>query len=112
MYARTRLLTLALALLATSAWANDPADGGARAEPPAGPSGATSDAQAADWELQDWELDIQRCLFTQARCSGSLTVIYESLQQARKDPEVEEWRVEYWEKRLRDYFDYNPDRHD
>ena len=109
MYARTRLLTLALALLATPAWANDPADGG---EPPAESSGEASDAQAADWELQDWELDIQRCLFTQARCSGSLTIIYESLQQAREDPEVEEWRVEYWEKRLRNYFDFNMDRHD
>ena len=104
-----RLLTLALALLAMPAWANDPASG---AEPPAESSGAAPDAQVADWELQDWELDIQRCLFTQARCSGSLTIIYESLQQARKDPEVEEWRVEYWEKRLRDYFDYNMDRHD
>lgn len=109
MSARTRLLTLALALLATPAWANDPANG---AEPPAESSGEAPDAQVADWELQDWELDIQRCLFTQARCSGSLTIIYESLQQARKDPEVEEWRVEYWEKRLRDYFDYNMDRHD
>ena len=104
-----RLLTLALALLAMPAWANDPANGGG---PPAEPSGAAPDAQVADWELQDWELDIQRCLFTQDRCSGSLTIIYESLQQARKDPEVEEWRVEYWEKRLRDYFDYNTDRHD
>lgn len=109
MSARTRLLTLALALLATPAWANDPANG---SEPPAESSGEASDAQVADWELQDWELDIQHCLFTQARCSGSLTIIYESLQQARKDPEVEEWRVEYWEKRLRDYFDYNMDRHD
>ena len=109
MSARTRLLTLALALLATPAWANDPANDGG---PPAESSGEASDAQVADWELQDWELDIQRCLFTQARCSGSLTIIYESLQQARKDPEVEEWRVEYWEKRLRDYFDYNMDRHD
>lgn len=109
MSARMRLLTLALALLATPAWANDPANG---AEPPAESSGGAPDAQVADWELQDWELDIQRCLFTQARCSGSLTIIYESLQQARKDPEVEEWRVEYWEKRLRDYFDYNMDRHD
>ena len=96
-------------MLATPAWANDPANG---AEPPAESSGEASDAQVADWELQDWELDIQRCLFTQARCSGSLTIIYESLQQARKDPGVEEWRVEYWEKRLRDYFDYNMDRHD
>ena len=109
MSVKTGLLTLALALPATPAWANDPANG---AEPPAESSGGASDAQVADWELQDWELDIQRCLFTQARCSGSLTIIYESLQQARKDPEVEEWRVEYWEKRLRDYFDYNMDRHD
>ncbi len=96
-------------MLATPAWANDPANGSG---PPAESSGEASDAQVADWELQDWELDIQHCLFTQARCSGSLTIIYESLQQARKDPEIEEWRVEYWEKRLRDYFDYNMDRHD
>jgi len=109
MPARTRLLTLTLALLATPAWANDPAMGDAL---PAESSGEAPDAHVADWELQDWELDIQRCLFTRARCSGSLTIIYESLQNARKDPEIEEWRVEYWEKKLRDYFDYNMDRHD
>ena len=111
MSART-ILTLALVLLTTPAWANDPANGGARGGPPAESSGEVSGAQDADWELQDWELDIQRCLFTRARCSGSLTIIYESLQNARKDPGIEEWRVEYWEKKLRDYFDYNMDRHD
>lgn len=96
-------------MLAAPAWSGDPATGGA---PPAESSADAPDAHVADWELQDWELDIQRCLFTQARCSGSLTLIYESLQQARENPEVEEWRVEYWEKRLRDYFDFNVDRHD
>ena len=101
---------MALALLATPAWANDPAVGGG--EQTAGSPGEAPDAHVADWELQDWELDIQRCLFTRARCSGSLTLIYESLQNARKDPDIEEWRVEYWEKKLRDYFDFNMDRHD
>ena len=106
------MLTLALALPATPAWANDPATGGAPGEARAGSSAGASGAPAEDWELQDWELDIQRCLFTRDRCAGSLTLIYESLQQAREDPGVEEWRVEYWEKRLRDYFDFDMDRHD
>ena len=106
------MLTLALALPAAPAWATDPAGGGAPGEAPAGSSADAPGAPAADWELQDWELDIQRCLFTRDRCAGSLTLIYESLQQAREDPEVEGWRVEYWEKRLRDYFDFDMDRHD
>ena len=92
--------------------ANDAADRGARPEPPAGSVSEAPGAPPAHWELDDWELDIQRCLFTRDRCAGSLTLIYESLQQAREDPGVPEWRVEYWEKRLRDYFDYDMDRHD
>ena len=56
-----RLLTLALALPATPAWADDRAMGG---ELPVESSAEAPGAQVADWELQDWELDIQRCLFT------------------------------------------------
>ena len=66
--------------------------------------------ESAPGAAPDWELELNRCLFTRTRCPGTLTVIYEHLQNAKADPGPDDWRLKYWQRRLRDYYRFNADR--
>ena len=86
-----RLFGPVLLLAMAPAWAND---------------------ELSETPASDWRLDIDTCLYANTRCTGTLRTIYENLQEAKKDPGADNWRLEYWERRLREYFEYEQGRHD
>ena len=73
---------------------------------------AWADGGLAETPAPDWRLDADACLYSNTRCTGTLKKIYENLLQAKEDPGADNWRLEYWERRLREYFEYEQGRHD